>query len=93
MHTLFAVEDIYGLHIDEIDGQICLRLDKFNESYSSMFDMFYSWQEEYAKLQSGEITKEEYDDWRYNFPKGEVEKTKVALAKDRDREKDDPDEK
>ncbi len=84
MHTLFAVEDIYGLHIDEIDGQICLRLDKFNESYSSMFDMFYAWQEEYAKLQSGVITKEEYDDWRYNFPKGEVEKTKAALAKDLD---------
>ena len=28
MHTLFALEDLYGLHIGEIDGELCLRLDK-----------------------------------------------------------------
>ena len=28
MHTLFALEDMYGLKIGEIDGEICLRLDK-----------------------------------------------------------------
>ena len=28
MHTLFALEDIYGLKIGEIDGEVCLRLDK-----------------------------------------------------------------
>ena len=28
MHTLFTLEDLYGLHIDEIDGELCLRLDK-----------------------------------------------------------------
>lgn len=26
MHTLFTLEDLYGLHIDEIDGELCLRL-------------------------------------------------------------------
>ena len=25
MHTLFTLEDLYGLHIDEIDGELCLR--------------------------------------------------------------------
>ena len=28
MHTLFALEDIRGLTIGEIDGEVCLRLDK-----------------------------------------------------------------
>ena len=28
MHTLFALEDIYGLKIGEINGEVCLRLDK-----------------------------------------------------------------
>ena len=32
MHTLFALEDMYGLKIGEIDGEVCLRLDKFNGS-------------------------------------------------------------
>lgn len=70
MHTLFALEDIYGLKIGEIDGEVCLRLDKSNiSSYKNLFDMFTSWQEQAAKLQSGEITKEQYDQWRYNYPR------------------------
>ena len=28
MHTLFALEDLYGLYISDIDGELCLRLDK-----------------------------------------------------------------
>ena len=28
MHTLFALEDIYGLKIGEIDGEVCLQLDR-----------------------------------------------------------------
>ena len=70
MHTLFTLEDLYGLHIDEIDGEFCLRLDKAKgTTYLSMFDMFHAWQEQAEKLKSGEITQEEYDQWRYNYPK------------------------
>lgn len=69
MHTLFALEDMYGLKIGEIDGEVCLRLDKSTGStYSSMFDMFHAWQEQAARLEQGEITKEEYDQWRYKYP-------------------------
>ena len=43
MHTLFALEDMYGLKIGEIDGEVCLRLDKSTGStYSTMFDMFHA---------------------------------------------------
>ena len=69
MHTLFTLEDLYGLHIEEIDGELCLRLDKSKgTTYLSMFDMFHAWQEQAEKLKSGEITKEEYDEWRYKYP-------------------------
>lgn len=69
MHTLFALEDMYGLKIGEIDGEVCLRLDKSTGStYSTMFDMFHAWQEQAARLERGEITKSEYDQWRYNYP-------------------------
>ena len=51
MHTLFTLEDLYGLHIDEIDGELCLRLDKAKgTTYLSMFDMFHAWQEQAEKL-------------------------------------------
>ena len=70
MHTFFALEDMYGLKISEIDGEICLRLDKSMEaSHASIFDMFYAWQQAAAKLETNEITREEYDQWRYNYPK------------------------
>ena len=69
MHTLFALEDIYGLKVGEIDGEICLRLDKSKgTTYLQMFDMFHAWQEESAKLERGEIDREEYDRWRYRYP-------------------------
>ena len=69
MHTLFALEDMYGLKIGEIDGELCLRLDKSaGTTCSSMFDMFHAWQEQAARLERGEITKEEYDQWRYKYP-------------------------
>ena len=72
MHTLFALEDMYGLKIGEIDGELCLRLDKSKgTTYLSMFDMFHAWQEQAEKLKSGEITQEEYDQWRYNYPKND----------------------
>ena len=69
MHTLFALEDIRGLTIGEIDGEICLRLDKFKGTYHSMFEMLSAWAEQAKKLEAGEITREDYDRWRYNYPK------------------------
>jgi len=74
-HTLFTLEDLYGLHIGEIDGEICLRLDKSKRmTYVSMFDIFLAWQQEAEKLNNGEITEDEYNTWRYNYPKIEVER-------------------
>ncbi len=63
------MEDIYGLYADEINGELYIRLDKSKgTTYLSMFDMISAWQSQRAKLASGEITKEQYDQWRYNYP-------------------------
>lgn len=68
MHTLFAVEDVYGLTVDEIEGETVLRLDKSaGQDYLNLFDMFIAWNAQKQKLKNGEISKEEYDNWRYNF--------------------------
>lgn len=62
MHTLFALEVIYGLKIGEINGELCLRLDKSKgTTYLQMFDMLHSRREQAAKLEQWEISKEEYD--------------------------------
>ncbi|MBQ1734997.1 MAG: helix-turn-helix transcriptional regulator [Lachnospiraceae bacterium] len=69
MHTLFALEDLYGLKIDTLDGEAVLRLDKSKgQTYLSMFDLFSAWAAQAEKLKTGEITKEEYDRWRYHYP-------------------------
>lgn len=73
MHTFFALEDMYGLKIDKIDGELCLHLDKsVTSSGSILYDMFESWQKQSSKLEAGEITKEEYDEWRYKYPELET---------------------
>lgn len=89
MHTLFALEDRRGLRIGEINGEICLRLDKSDwNKFHSMFNMWNAWRKEAAKLEAGEITREEYDHWRYTYPKVEAERTRAALDELRERKKE-----
>jgi len=42
-------------------------------TYLSMLDIFSTWQAEAEKLGNGEISKEEYDHWRYNYPNAKAE--------------------
>ena len=80
MHTLFALEDIYGLKIDKLDDEICIRLDRNRgTAYTSLLDCFTAWQKEAEKYRNGEISKEEYDHWRYTYPEVEVQRTREAL--------------
>jgi len=73
-HTLFALEDLYGIKINSIDGELCLTLDKTKGiSYLSMFDIFQAWQQESEKLKNGEITADKYNAWRYNYPYSKTE--------------------
>ena len=70
MHTLFTLEDIYGLTVSEADGEVCLKVnkDKGKEAYE-LLQMLYAWKEQADKLSAGEISKDDYDHWRYYYPK------------------------
>ena len=82
MHTLFALEDIYGLKIDKLDDEVCIRLDKNRgTSYISLLERFTAWQKEAENYRNGEISKEEYDLWRYTYPEVEVQRTRDELDK------------
>ena len=68
MHTLFTLEDVYGLTVDKIDDIVCLHLDKnISKPGSTLWTFLEDWCSMKDKLAHGRITKEEYDDWRYNF--------------------------
>lgn len=70
MHTLFALEDTYGITVSEADGEVCLKINaEKGQSAAELLQMLTAWQEQSAKLKSGDITQEQYDRWRYYYPK------------------------
>ena len=68
MHTLFTLEDLYGLKIDEVDGEPVIRLNKSAPEYRKMVEMFLAWQKQAQMWRDGKITKQDYDQWRYKYP-------------------------
>ncbi len=70
MHTLFVLEDIYGLTISEADGEICLKINKDkSKDAAELLKILSAWKEQADKLSDEEISREDYDQWRYNYPK------------------------
>ena len=65
MHTLFVLEDLYGLRPKEISGQLYLHID----TQSSVVEKLRSWNTQHFKLQSGQISHTDYDLWRYCYPR------------------------
>lgn len=69
MHTLFTLEDIYGLTVSEADGEVCLKVNKGKgKDAAELSKMLCAWKEQADKLSSEEISREEYDNWRYRYP-------------------------
>ena len=69
MHTLFTLEDNYGLKITEQDGELSLQVDlRKNKDAARLHEMLWAWREQAAKLEAGEISQEDYDRWRYHYP-------------------------
>jgi len=70
LHTLFTLEDLYGIKIKNVDDEIHLCFDENKpKTNNPIFKMLSSWAAQAEKYQNGEISKEEYDQWRYNYPK------------------------
>ena len=77
MHTLFTLEDLYGLTVSEsADGEICLKVDTSKgKDAHELRKMLYAWKEQTDKLSSEEISKDKYDKWRYHYPEFDTTQT------------------
>lgn len=69
MHTLFALEDLYGLKVELVDGEAVLHIESKGTEHPDTAELISAWAEQSAKYKAGEIKKDEYDRWRYNYPK------------------------
>ena len=70
MHTLFALEDMYGLTIHTSYGRPCLCvLSQAEPREMDLQEYLEEWCTVKMDLLHGRITKTEYDDWRYNYPR------------------------
>lgn len=83
MHTFFALEDMYGLKIAEIDGELCLHLDRTLNPDMNLLDLFELWHKQSMRLANGMITKQDYDEWRYNYPASQAALDQAAREKRR----------
>ena len=69
MHTLFALEDRYGLTIDNVDDDIVFRIDpRKGRDAAQVFELISAWAPVAKQYRSGNISKDDYDQWRYNYP-------------------------
>ena len=69
MHTFFALEDEYGFKIStDKNGLPCITLDEEHQAYDQIAPMLFAWLTQYSKLKQGELSQDEYDNWRYNYP-------------------------
>lgn len=70
MHTLFSLEDRYGLTVETGENGVSLRVDpRKGRDAAELSEMLTAWAEQAEKYRSGEINREDYDKWRYNYPK------------------------
>ena len=70
MHTLFALEDRYGLTIEKGENGVSMRVDpRKGKDATELSKMLNAWAEQAEKYHNGEISREDYDKWRYNYPK------------------------
>ena len=70
MHTLFTLEDRYGLTVETGENGVSLRVDpRKGKDAAELSEMLTAWAEQAEKYRSGEINREDYDKWRYNYPK------------------------
>ena len=70
MRTLFALEDRYGLTIVKTENGVSMYADPRNEKDAAeLSEKLNAWAEQSEKYHNGDINRDEYDKWRYNYPK------------------------
>lgn len=70
MHTLFTLEDRYGLTIVKTENGVSMYADsRKGTDAAELSEMLNAWAEQSEKYRNGDISRENYDKWRYNYPK------------------------
>ena len=73
MHTLFTLEDRYGLTVETGENGVSLCVDpRKGRDAAELSEMLTAWAEQSKKYHNGDINRDEYDKWRYNYPKYDV---------------------
>ena len=69
-YEILNLTDVEGLNVSEARGEVCLKVnkDKGKEAYE-LLQMLHAWKEQADKLSASEISKDDYDRWRYYYPK------------------------
>lgn len=68
MYMFFDLEETYGIHVDEIDGELCLRLDRSRKDYIELFDMLLKWNEARKNGQADFDSSVAYEEWKLHYP-------------------------
>jgi transcriptional regulator with XRE-family HTH domain len=63
MFALFELDELYGLDLHDIDGSVCIAFE--DPTYS---DQLSEWLEIKKFLTDGDISKEEYLEWKLSWP-------------------------
>lgn len=70
MHTLFTLEDRYGLTIEKGENGVSMRVDPCKgKDAAELSKMLNAWAEQAERYRNSDISREDYDKWRYNYPK------------------------
>ena len=76
LHHVHHAQWLVAIKLDFSASDTSLKpLDKESKDFLAMAEMFKAWEAKAEQLRSGEITKEEYDDWRYNYPNSDTSGT------------------
>lgn len=74
IHALFALEDIRCAKVEKRENEVHIIFGGNRTMNESAFVMLSAWADQAEKLRNGEISKEQYDQWRYTYL-GEKEQT------------------
>ena len=55
-----------------------------NKDAARLHEMLWTWREQAAKLEAGEISQEDYDRWRYHYPEYDNSQIRAKVPPDLD---------
>jgi len=72
--ALFALEDMYDAEVRIIEGQPMIAFGKKRTDQKNINEFLSRWSKMKQSFDNEKITIDEYDEWRYSYPKMETRK-------------------